>query len=96
MNNYPAIYKEFCNDIQKWLDEGMPKHAVFERSASLCYQLFEWGQQLYPADARYLLNYQSDLFRAAGLNGLMPFDQVNERIPVYQNTQRLQWVKDHC
>jgi hypothetical protein len=96
------LYAEFCQDILKWVQEGMPRenpHCFYKR-AGLCSNLYDWVDQ---AQADALCDYQTRLFRDAGLAPNWPFDGNPEAYctskngaGLYANEARLQWLRDHA
>lgn len=97
------VLKKFYRAYLEWVVLGAKKsHAIFKRDEGLCVNLSRWlaGQPTSAVEDEELENYQTELFRKAGLDATYPFnngsgDEFYAEYKMYQNQARLRWVLDH-
>lgn len=95
--------KQFYQEIQEWVDAGMPPHDDFCRECGLCANLYEWADHRYGSDTvDALYDAQRAMFREEGLDKDFPFDTEESynlawaHETMYRNTKRIDWIKEHA
>lgn len=70
--NYNDKLIEFHRQILRWVDDGCPKHKVFDTNMGLCRNLKDWAVEN-GYSAHYLSCALYAAFRARGLDDTYPF-----------------------
>lgn len=98
--NYQLVILNFLKAYKAWVEEGAPKHEIFNKEHGLCTNLI---RSIYAEDedtAWLITDELSTMFRMDGLSALIPFNHPERGQPAYskevhhENPWRMQWVND--
>jgi len=89
--------KEFCQAMLEWIDGGCGDHEIFGSLVGLCrnHALFTRLPIDRPSDL--LAEYFYENFNTCyPFGGQLEYGAEVETSSLYQNPERLQWLKDHA
>lgn len=101
---HEGLYKEFCTEMQAWLDAGTPEDGGFNKDVGLCMNLVKWCKRRDIKPSK-MVAFQDHLFEEAELETVVPFSENNSLREyykesnlglVYKNEARLNWIRTHA
>lgn len=109
MNSSSSTFLQlFYQAIHEWIVAGLPDDPVrnpygFKEDTGLCTNMIHFGRSQGYSNATIGMaqEHMKTLFKRAGLyrvfpfGGLLIYDQECSTKTIYQNQQRLDWIKDH-
>lgn len=104
----PTFLQLFYQAIHEWIVAGLPEDPVrnpygFVAVSGLCTNMIYFGRSQGYSNTTIGMaqEHMKTLFKSAGLSRAFPFgdlfvyDQEHKSKTIYQNQQRLDWIKDH-
>ena len=96
------MLKEYLQSVQAWIERGCQHYAPYRATRGLCRNTYEFLPDDYEASEKLRIELE-DAFKADGLNPEYPFNRSAKdyedecyRLTVWENPQRLAWVKKHA
>lgn len=104
----PTFLQFFYQAIHEWIVAGLPEDPVrnpygFKSDAGLCTNMVYFSRSQGCSNTTICMTkeHMNILFKRAGLSAVFPFgdllvyDQERKSKTIFQNQQRLDWIKDH-